>query len=309
MRLVIPFRCALLCILLLSFVEVRADLSPGQARKLITRMPGFDLRRNSVRVRTVSTTGASSAEAAAEIQIAFRLSKNAQGYWRIMEVRTGPEQWEQIEFITSGETAEGRQSVCDEPALRSKPSVSDPDVKRARCLLAHLLGLQLPSDTLRIKNISTLGLPMASRPSALVEAVVRIDVRFARDNSGWAVTGLRSISSDWLDPQAFVNAVDEHRKKKARAELEEIAGALEVFKAERGSYVTSDKEHVLINHLSPRYLSRVIRIDPWNKPYRYSGEGDRFTLSSAGPDGIEHTSDDILVFGPFVKVRTQSLSN
>jgi type II secretion system (T2SS) protein G len=143
----------------------------------------------------------------------------------------------------------------------------------------------------------------------LVEAVVRIDVRFARDNSGWAVTGLRSISSDWLDPQAFVNTINEHKKKKTRAELEEIAAALEVFKAERGSYVTSDKEHVLINHLSPRYLSRVIRIDPWNRPYRYSGEGGRFTLSSAGPDGKEHTSDDILVLGPFLKVRTQSLSN
>jgi type II secretion system (T2SS) protein G len=309
MRSAILFRCALLCILLLAFVEVRADLSPGQARKLITRMPGFDLPNSSVRVRKVSSNGASSAEAAAEIQIAFRFSKNAQGYWRILEVRTGPEQWQQIELITSTETAEGKQSLCDEPALHGKTSVTDPDVKRARCLLAHLLGLQLPSDAVRIKNISTFGLPMASRPSALVEAVLRIDVRFERDNSGWAVTGLRSISSDWLDPRTFVDAVNEHKKKRAREELEEIAGALEVFKAERGSYVTSDREPVLINHLSPRYLSRVICIDPWNKPYRYFGESNRFTLSSAGPDGKEQTSDDIIVLGPFVKVKTQSLSN
>src|SRR5205085_1044204 len=27
----------------------------------------------------------------------------------------------------------------------------------------------------------------------------------------------------------------------------------------------------LLDHLSPRYLKRVIRIDPWHNPYRYEG--------------------------------------
>ncbi|MCA1605286.1 MAG: type II secretion system protein GspG, partial [Acidobacteria bacterium] len=72
-----------------------------------------------------------------------------------------------------------------------------------------------------------------------------------------------------------------------------IAGALEKFRGDRGSYVISDSQAVAIDHLSPRYLAQVIRVDPWHQPYKYQGERDQFTLSSAGPDGKADTPDDI----------------
>jgi len=39
----------------------------------------------------------------------------------------------------------------------------------------------------------------------------------------------------------------------------------------------------------------VLRLDPWNQPYQYQGERDRFTLSSSGPDRKSKTADDITV--------------
>ena len=135
----------------------------------------------------------------------------------------------------------------------------------------------------------------------MVEAVVRVDLRFTEDKSGWVVTGVRGGNSDWLDPQAILASLNEEKRKKARAELDEIARALEAFRAERGFYVSSDRHNVLINHLSPRYLSRVIRLDPWHQPYRYNGAGDHFTIVSMGPDGKENTADDILVTGSLLK--------
>jgi hypothetical protein len=53
-----------------------------------------------------------------------------------------------------------------------------------------------------------------------------------------------------------------------------------------------------MDHLSPRYLPRVIRIDPWQRPYKYQGERDRFTLRSLGADGKDGTADDIELAGP-----------
>jgi hypothetical protein len=74
-----------------------------------------------------------------------------------------------------------------------------------------------------------------------------------------------------------------------------IGGALEKFRKDRGFFVVSDSHSVAVDYLSPRYLPRVIRLDPWHQPYKYRGERDRFTLRSAGPDGKEDTPDDIQI--------------
>src|SRR5260370_29116002 len=51
----------------------------------------------------------------------------------------------------------------------------------------------------------------------------------------------------------------------------------------------------LIDRLNPRYLARIIRIDPWHQPYEYEGGANTFVLRSAGPDGKPNTSDDVTV--------------
>jgi hypothetical protein len=80
--------------------------------------------------------------------------------------------------------------------------------------------------------------------------------------------------------------------------MELIARALEKYRKDRGFYVVSDSQAVVIDHLSPRYLAQVIRVDPWHQPYKYQGERDHFTLRSAGPDGKADTLDDIQLVGP-----------
>ncbi len=88
------------------------------------------------------------------------------------------------------------------------------------------------------------------------------------------------------------------KRSTATDELSTIAKALGDFRRERGSYVVSDSESVLIDHLSPHYLLRVIRVDPWHRPYRYEGQPDHYSLRSLGPDGKPNTPDDIVVTGP-----------
>lgn len=292
-------RAALFFVLALNAMEARADLTSKQARKLIARMPGFELPTADVRVKRISTTADSAAEATAEIHAVFRLVKNEQGQWRVAEMRTGPEHWEQIDFIFRTEASEVSGIVCDRAELAGRrAAAADPSIKRARCLIASLLGVKLPSDAVRVKEVAPLAVPLASGPSAIVVALIQIDVRLARNQTGWRVSDIRIGSRDWLNLDAVIAAVDEEKKKRARWELATIAKALEAFRKTHGVYVVSEMQSVLIDHLSPRYLPRIIRIDPWNQPYKYNGERDRFSLRSVGADGKENTADDIILTSP-----------
>ena len=297
MRLVTLFRFALSLILTLGSINARAELSAKQVRKLITRMAGLDLPQSAVRVRKIHLIDDSAAEVSAEVKTAFRLTTSERGHWRVAEVRIGPNQWEPL--AGSGSKNPDYAAICDGPDLNSRGAITEPGSKRARCLIAALLGVELPSDAVRIKTVSPLGLPLASSPSAVVEAVISADLSFVRDSrTGWAVTAVRTNNRDWINPDTLIAAANESKRKQAIAELTAIARALESFRADRGFYVSSDSHAVLIDHLSPRYLAGVVRVDPWHRPYQYQGNRDSFTLRSLGADGKENTADDVVVTAP-----------
>ena len=287
-------RGALLTILILNAVDARADLSAKQARKLITRMAGFELPTADVRVKKISSSGDSS-EANVEIQTVFRFATDEQGQWRIAEVRTGPDHWERIDEITQATPSEKYASTCDHPPNSRGISATDLTVKRARCLVARLLHVELPSDAVRIKEVAPLAVPLSSRPSAVVVTLIQIDVRFDRSQNGWHVFGVRTGSTNWVNLDAVVAAVNQEKIRRARSELATIATALERFRKEHGIYVVSEMQSVLIDYLSPHYLPAVVRVDPWHRPYQYTGNRDHFSLRSSGADGTENTVDDIIV--------------
>lgn len=302
------FLPALACSLVVcAAANARADLSASQARKAFTQMAGFKLKDSSVRVKSVTTTSPpanavgsdksrSAAEATAEIKTVFKLDQDKQGNWRVAEIRTAEDTWEQIDLIASALKAPVATGACrapDPPGLATNPSV-----KRARCLLASLLGVDLPSDAVRIQEVSPSPLPLASQASATVVAWVRVDARLLNDKKGWRVTELRTGTRDWTTLDSVVAAVNQEKQMLARRELESMARALDCFRKDRGSFVVSDSQAVVMDHLSPRYLTQVIRLDPWHRPYKYQGERDHFILRSAGPDGKADTLDDIQLSNP-----------
>lgn len=162
--------------------------------------------------------------------------------------------------------------------------------KEARRLIAHLAGIQLPSDAVRIKDVSAMG------NSATVVAQVETAFRFDKGSDGkWRVAEIRTGDRRWEDVDLLVKALNIEKSARARAELESMATALEAFRRERGSYLTSKSQAALIDNLSPRFLPRVIRVDPWHQPYEYEGTGTSFVLRSAGPDEKPNTLDDVIV--------------
>ncbi|HMG72637.1 MAG TPA: type II secretion system protein GspG [Pyrinomonadaceae bacterium] len=160
--------------------------------------------------------------------------------------------------------------------------------KEARKLIARMAGIELPSDAVRVKDISTAG------NTAIVVAQVETAFRLVKDDKDkWRIAEIRTGDRRWEDLDTLVKALNVEKTARARAELESIATALESYRRERGFYVESKSEAALIDNLNPHYLARVIRVDPWHQPYEYEGERNKFTLRSVGPDGQANTADDV----------------
>lgn len=291
------FLIAALVLLIVVPTHARADISKNQARKVIQKMAGWSLPGSAVRVTSVTSNG-EGADVSAEIQAVFRLRLNERR-WQLREIRTGQDRWEELEVIAKAANVTLPSGECDAPSefarIRSTDELTN---KRARCLIASLLGVVLPSDDVRVKSISSFGLGIGSESAALVTALVRADFRLARGARGWQVVEFKSGARGWVRVADLPSSIDQIKRSAANDELSTIAKALAEFRRERGHFVVSDKESVLIDHLSPKYLTRVIRVDPWHRPYHYDGQQDHYSLRSLGPDGKPNTPDDIVVSGP-----------
>jgi hypothetical protein len=266
-------------------------------------MAGISLPSDSVRVQQVKSTTAEGAEATAQLQLVFRLTQH-EGRWRLSEVRTGQDRWERLDFIAQAARGVGPSGnvelggdECDAPSEFARTAdTADLTTKRARCLVAVLFGIALPSDDVRIREVSPFGFSFGSSDaSALITALVQLDFRFVREQRGWQVASVKSGNHDWIDVRGISATVDQLKRSSAAEDLSRIAQALDQYRRERGFYVVSDKESVLIDHLSPRYLTTVIRLDPWFRPYQYEGQQTQYSLRSLGPDGKPNTGDDIVV--------------
>src|SRR5713226_3473238 len=169
-------------------------------------------------------------------------------------------------------------------------AAGDLSPKEARKLIARMAGIQLPSDAVRVKDISTAG------NSAVVTAQVETAFRLVKDDKGkWRIAEIRTGDRRWEDLDTLMRALNVEKTARARAELESIATALESYRRDHGSYVEAKSEAKLVDLLNPRYLARVIRVDPWHQPYEYEGTRTSFVLRSSGPDGKPNTGDDVTV--------------
>ena len=307
-------------------------LSESNARRAIAAAPGFELRTSAVRVLEVSGAGVSPVSVRAEVTVGFRFRRVKETpaggperqRWQAVEFRTADRNWEEMDFLAAALGAEAvaqaratLESLAEEfAALQGAQKKADPAGAASASGAPEDGGpasrqpeggeteggkpegappgvpAPIKRGALTIKQFSALG------SSAVAEMAVEADFRLERGAGGrWraAEVTVGGVSSG--DLGTLIASVDGQKAARARAELETVRAALEEFRRERGFYVVSDSEVVLMDHLNPSYIGRVVRIDPWHRPYRYAGTRDGFRLSSDGADGLASTADDVTLSG------------
>lgn len=102
----------------------------------------------------------------------------------------------------------------------------------------------------------------------------------------------------------FAGQSEKARVTTAKAQITNIAGALDSFEVDAGRYPTSEEGLASLMEQPGNskgwagpYLKQKIGNDPWAHPYIYKAPGQHnpkgFDVYSAGPDGAEGTEDDI----------------
>jgi hypothetical protein len=318
------------CALAQAQKRPKPALKEGEARRVIAAAPGFALKRSAVKIKEVGAAGETPVSVVASVTEAFRFARVEderapqtggafkEKRWRAVEFRTGDRSWEQFDFlatplgaerleaarraleelVTEFEAKQAEAGARKEAAKDKDEGVGTPGVaadgkdKKKRKSKDKSKGdgkvEPLTRGPLTVKQFN----PLLS--SAVAEVSVEATFRLAKDASGkWCVAEVSVGDGLSGDLAALWRSADEQKAARARADLEALRAALEAFRGERGVYVTASDSAVLMDHLSPRYIKQIIRLDPWHNPYRYAGAAAGYTLASDGADGKPGTPDDV----------------
>jgi hypothetical protein len=248
--------------------------------------------------------------------------------WRAVEFRTGDRSWEEFDLVSTpafasrleaarlaleglvaefaAQQAASAKKEDDVNAVVNVPAQAeaegdkkdkkkrDADKKRAEEAKKKAEESKkvepLTRGALTVKQLSLMG------SSAVAEVVVNAVFSLTRDARGrWRVAEVSAGGESVGDFAALWLSADARKAERARADLSALGEALEAFRRERGSYVVARDSVALLDHLSPHYSKRIVRLDPWHNPYRYEGTNASYTLTSDGPDGKQGTADDVTV--------------
>jgi hypothetical protein len=269
-------------------------LSEKEARRVVAQSPGFKLSTGAVKVKEISPVGATPVTVVADVKTAFRFAwvedervPQTSGYfkqkrWRAVEFRTGDREWDEFDFHAATLGAERVEAARG--ALEALVNEFEARQRESKGKTVE----PLRRGPLVINSLGAMG------SSVVAEVAVEATFRLATDAQGkWRVTDVVVGGEPSGDLAQLFESANAHKAERARRDLEVVRAALEDFRRERGFYVVAEDSVVLMDHLSPRYIKRIIRLDPWHNPYRYAGTTAGYALNSDGPDGKTGTADDI----------------
>jgi hypothetical protein len=170
----------------------------------------------------------------------------------------------------------------------------------ARLLLQRVFGAELKSDQIRIKSIK----PGAAGENVIVEAQIETAFRFTRAGRDWRIAEVRLGDRQWESMDLIDEAIKRERARRTVGLLEKVAEGIEGYRRARGGYVVADSFTKLLDEIAPRYLSPIVEFDRWGTPLSYQGSATRYRLSSAGPDRLPGTGDDLIMENGVLKTET-----
>lgn len=167
--------------------------------------------------------------------------------------------------------------------------------KTARSLISELDQASFDKEEIYIESVNQTG-----ARSAVVEATLKAGFRFEKVGDRWVIREVRLGQRPWEKIEDILAALNRIKTDETRKNLEQVAQALERYKAKNGSLPAFDDFVKLADQLTPDYLTPLIREDAWHHPLSAFRIGEATVrIISAGPDGKLGSSDDIEITRTF----------
>ena len=155
--------------------------------------------------------------------------------------------------------------------------------------------LELGLLELKDKQIQVQRIIHSGEDQAVAEASLQMAFRLTKaKGKDWHVNAVRLGDRDWISAQAFLAALNDVRARQTQQSLEQLREGIRKYQAKQGALPAVSDIVKLTDLLFPEYMVDVVRYDAWSHEFKItSAGGSTLQLSSAGPDGVSGTADDI----------------
>jgi hypothetical protein len=153
--------------------------------------------------------------------------------------------------------------------------------------------LSLPQDALEKEDIDVVKVTQSSGSKAIAETRLKAAFRLEKDHGKWQVREVRLGHGQWEKIGNLERALEMVRIEETRNMLDRVAQAIEAYKKAKGNWPEFRDYIALSDLLSPAYMTPLIRLDAWRRPFGASRTNDTIHIWSSGQDGKAGTTDDI----------------
>ena len=160
---------------------------------------------------------------------------------------------------------------------------------------AQDLIIDIPEESLRKEDVDIVDVTQVSGSEAVVETRLKATFLVEKVRGKWLVREVRLGEGQWEKVNDLIQTLNFVKAEETRKMLDTIAEAIERYRRENGSIPVFKDYIALSDLLSPKYLTPLIRLDAWRRPFEAELSGSNtIVIRSAGPDGKYGSTDDIV---------------
>ena len=169
--------------------------------------------------------------------------------------------------------------------------------------LARNLIIGISSDAIRKSDVEIVSVRQISASEAIAETRALVAFRFENTGNIWRVREMRIGHGQWESVENIERALNQVKTEETKELLTRIAEAIHKYR-EVNQQFPAFKDYVdLSDKLAPRFLTPLLRLDAWQRPFEAYMSGSDILLRSAGLDGIIGNQDDIELIIPDTEVK------
>jgi hypothetical protein len=158
---------------------------------------------------------------------------------------------------------------------------------------ARSLIVSIPQEALEKEDVDVVKVSQTSGSEAIVETRLKTAFRLEKVRGNWEVREVRLGHGQWEKVGNLERTLETVRIEETKKMLDRIADSIQAYKQANGSLPECKDYISLSDALSPKFMTPLIRLDAWRRPFGAERLDKSIVFWSTGPDGKPRTSDDL----------------
>ena len=158
---------------------------------------------------------------------------------------------------------------------------------------ARSIIISIPQEALEKEDVEVVEVSQTSGSEAIVETKLKTAFRLERVHGKWEVREVRLGHGQWEKVSNLEETLGRVRIEETQKLLDQLAVSIQLYRKGNGA-LPEFKDYISLSDLlSPRFMTPLIRLDAWRRPFGAERQKNSIILWSVGPDGISGSADDI----------------